>query len=302
MPSQSHASRSAEGVKTGFAGADMPDPPEVAIGPAVQDMEIPRSLEDFRLADAAAVPRLPGAFEDGIRGVFRDDRGIAGRRGRVADNRWRRRLTRVDNVDCLTYDGNGGMRRASPLVLGVCGNHGPPPNARPFAEIAVTYQQARLLGRTFLPAEVIDIEPAVGRIPKREGVFGREIVKTFLRRQQDRVPRVVLDRRRVARGGRAVHQHPIIVLFASGPEVMNGLVHDDGVGRGCPLRRLAVEYRIAFRYTLETREHLERYGLFELRFTAKVRRWSAKSSGGPQNCNPENRDQNDEPHRSVHII
>lgn len=102
-------------------------------------MEVPRSLEDFRLADAAAVPRLASAFEDGISVVFRDGRGIVGRRGRVADGR-RGRLPRVDDVYGVAYDSNGGMRRAFPLVLGVCGNHGSLADACPFAEIPVTHQ------------------------------------------------------------------------------------------------------------------------------------------------------------------
>ena len=59
--------------------ADMPDLPGSAIVPAVQDMKIARPFEDFRLADAVAVPRLAAACEYGIGGVFADGRGVAGR-------------------------------------------------------------------------------------------------------------------------------------------------------------------------------------------------------------------------------
>ena len=145
-----------------------------------------------------------------------------------------------------------------------------------------------------MPAEIINIEPAVGRIPKRERVFGREIIETSLRRQQDRVPRVMLNARRVAHGSRAVHQHPIVAFFASGPQVMNGLVHDDGVGCGRPLRRLTVEYGVALRYPLETCEHVKRYGILGLCFLATGRLRSAKSGRGPENSNIDNGDQNDE--------
>lgn len=143
-----------------------------------------------------------------------------------------------------------------------------------------------------MPAEIINIEPAVGRIPKRERVFDRKIVKTFLRRQQDRVPRVVLNRRGVAQGSSAVHKNPIVAFFPSGPQVMNGVVHDDGVGCGRPLWRFAGKYRIAFLDPLETCEHVERYGVFGCSDRVPVR--TGKSRRCPETSKRENREQNDE--------
>ena len=149
-PSQSQASRSGEGgengiVQIGFEGTEVarphvPDSPDFAIKPTVEDVEILRPSEDFRLSDAATVPSLTATFEDRISGVFRNGHAIIDQRGRMTDGRRPRRLPGADDVYGVIHDGNGGMGRALSPVFGVSGNHGSLANARPLAEIAVTHQ------------------------------------------------------------------------------------------------------------------------------------------------------------------
>lgn len=79
-------------MRVGFEGTEVarpyvPAPPNFAIKPTVEKVEILRSSEDFRLSDAATVPCWAATFEDRISEVFRNDQRIIDRRGRMTDGR-----------------------------------------------------------------------------------------------------------------------------------------------------------------------------------------------------------------------
>ena len=68
-------------MRVGFEGTEVarpyvPAPPNFAIKPTVEKVEILRSSEDFRLSDAATVLCLAATFEDRISEVFRNDQRI----------------------------------------------------------------------------------------------------------------------------------------------------------------------------------------------------------------------------------
>ena len=223
------------------AGADVPDPPEVAVVAAVQNMEVLRPLEQFRLTNGPAVPCLPAAFEDGIGRILCDRCRVAGRSGRMTHGQSvmirTRRLARIDDMNRLAHHNDGRVRRAVPLVVGIGGNHRGWPDSRPLAHITVADKQAGLLGRGLSLAPIVHVEFVVGGVQEREGVLDGLVVETFLRWYDDGITSVLRDVSQVVGGRRSVHNQPASTVVAFAPVVVYRLVDHDGVRRRRPERR-----------------------------------------------------------------
>ena len=221
-PSQSHASRSVEGVNMGLCGfgsnvrksrvRTCPIRQTFAVEAAVQDVEVLRPLEQFGLTNGPAVPCLPTAFEDGIGRILCDRCRVAGRRGRMTHGQSvlirLRCLARVDDMNRIAGHSDRGMRRTVSLVVGIGGNHRGRPHACPLAHVAVADKQAGLLGRPLSLAPIVHVEFVVGGVQEWEGILDGLIIETLLRGYEDGVADVLLDVGEVGHRSRGVHQQP----------------------------------------------------------------------------------------------
>ena len=210
------------------ARADVPDPPDLAVIAAVQDVKVLRPLEQFRLPHGPAVPRLPAAFEDGIGRILGHRCRVAGRRRRVAHGQAvlirSRRLAGVDDVDRVAHHGDRGMGRAIQLIFVFCGNHRRPLDARPLPQITVADQQAGLLGRPLALAPIVHVVFAVGGVQEGKGILDARVVKALLRGHDDGVARVLRDIGEVVDGRRGVHDQPARAILAFAPDVVHGVI------------------------------------------------------------------------------